>query len=87
VEAAGPDVCWDRLLFSAKESVFKAWFPLSGSWLGFRDATVTFAPEAGAFAVRLSVVGPEVAGRPLRSLEGRFAVGDGLALTAVVVPR
>ncbi len=25
-----PSVHWDRLLFSAKESVYKAWFPLTG---------------------------------------------------------
>ena len=31
-------VCWDRLLFSAKEAVYKAWFPLAGRWLGFEDA-------------------------------------------------
>jgi hypothetical protein len=24
---------WDRLLFSAKEAVYKAWFPLVGEWL------------------------------------------------------
>jgi 4'-phosphopantetheinyl transferase EntD len=33
-----PGVHWDRLLFSAKESVYKAWFPLAGRWLGFEDA-------------------------------------------------
>ena len=25
---------WDRLLFSAKEALYKAWFPLVGEWLG-----------------------------------------------------
>ena len=34
-------ICWDRLLFSAKESVFKAWFPLAQRWLGFEDARIT----------------------------------------------
>jgi len=29
-----PGPSWDRLLFSAKESVYKAWFPLTGRWLG-----------------------------------------------------
>ncbi len=36
--AARPEVSWDRLLFSAKESVYKTWFPLTGRWLGFEDA-------------------------------------------------
>src|SRR6202011_411228 len=47
--------CWDRLLFSAKESVFKAWFPLAGRWLGFGDAVITIDPEAGTFEAALLV--------------------------------
>ena len=30
-------IAGDRLLFSAKEAIFKAWFPLTGRWLGFDD--------------------------------------------------
>ncbi|ADP79999.1 4'-phosphopantetheinyl transferase [Pseudofrankia inefficax] len=41
VARAEPEVHWDRLLFCAKESVYKAWFPLAGSWLGFEDALIT----------------------------------------------
>jgi 4'-phosphopantetheinyl transferase EntD len=36
-----PEVHWDRMLFCAKESVYKAWFPLAGRWLGFEDALIT----------------------------------------------
>ncbi|MFF1508225.1 4'-phosphopantetheinyl transferase [Streptomyces sp. NPDC058326] len=43
-----PGVRWDRLLFSAKESVYKTWFPLMGSGLGFDDVEVTMEPpDAG----------------------------------------
>nr|AFB69911.1 phosphopantetheinyl transferase 1N [uncultured bacterium] len=35
-----PAVHWDRLLFSAKESVYKAWFPLTGKWLDFSEADI-----------------------------------------------
>ncbi len=28
--ATNPTISWDRLLFSAKESVYKAWYPLTG---------------------------------------------------------
>ena len=47
--AARPDVRWDRLLFSAKESVYKAWFPLTRRWLGFEaeGLNVTVDTEAG----------------------------------------
>jgi 4'-phosphopantetheinyl transferase EntD len=44
--AQQPEVCWDRLLFSAKESVYKAWYPLTGAWLDFEEASITFSPGA-----------------------------------------
>src|SRR6202034_758387 len=55
-----PAVCWDRLLFSAKEAVYKAWFPLAERWLGFEDATVSIDPAQGTFEARLLVSGPLV---------------------------
>ena len=30
-----PGTHWDRLLFSAKETVYKGWFPMTGERLGF----------------------------------------------------
>jgi 4'-phosphopantetheinyl transferase EntD len=78
-----PSVRWDRLLFSAKEAVYKAWFPLAGRWLGFEDATVSVDLARGAFEARLLVSGPLVGADRLRSLGGRFLVRDGLVLTAV----
>jgi 4'-phosphopantetheinyl transferase EntD len=50
--AAAPGICWDRLLFSAKESVYKAWFPLTRRWLGFEEAEVTIETD-GTFTARL----------------------------------
>ena len=81
---AAPGVSWDRLLFSAKESVYKAWFPLARRWLGFADADVTIDPADGTFEVRLLVPPPESAGLPAR-LHGRWIARDGLLLTAVTV--
>jgi 4'-phosphopantetheinyl transferase EntD len=74
-----PEVQWERLLFSAKESVYKVWSPLTGRWLGFEGAAVTFDPEADTFAVRLLVDGP------VDTLAGRFLVHDGIVLTAIVL--
>jgi 4'-phosphopantetheinyl transferase EntD len=80
-------VHWDRLLFSAKESVYKAWFPLTGRWLGFEDACLTFDPAAGAFRARILIDGARHDdGLPLTALTGRFIVGRGLVITAVTVP-
>jgi 4'-phosphopantetheinyl transferase EntD len=79
--------CWDRLLFSAKESVFKVWFPLTAHWLEFRDVLVTFRPDTNRFDARLLVAHPIVDGRRVSTLEGRFLLGGGLVLTAVVLER
>jgi 4'-phosphopantetheinyl transferase EntD len=80
-----PAVHWDRLLFSAKESVYKAWFPLAERWLGFEDATLTVDPEDQAFSARLLVPGPTVAGKRISGFFGRWLVHDGLVITAVTL--
>ena len=41
------------MLFSAKEAVFKALFPIEHIWLGFSDAELTWQPERCAFDARL----------------------------------
>lgn len=81
-----PDVHWDRLLFSAKESVFKTWYPLTGRALGFEEAELEFDLEAGTFSARLLVPGPEVAGRRHDTFSGNWTVGHGLVLTAIALP-
>lgn len=77
---------WDRILFSAKESLFKAWHPLTHRWLGFEDAVVTVRPEDRTFSVRVLVPPPRFAGRDPAAWCGRFLVRDGLVLTTVIVP-
>ncbi len=84
--AAVPGVCWDRMLFCAKESVYKAWFPLTGRWLGFEDACVDFSPAGQSFTARLLVPGPVVNGQVLTGFTGRWLVSAGLILTAIVIP-
>jgi len=83
-----PAMCWDRLLFSAKESVYKAWFPLTGRWLGFEDADVTISP-AGTFTARLrtGLTEPTEAQPPPASFAGCWLAAGGLMLTAITVPR
>lgn len=79
-----PEVHWDRLLFSAKESVYKAWFPLALDRLGFEDAVIRIDPR-GSFTATLRVPGPELAGRPLSGFSGRWLLAGGLVLTAIAV--
>ena len=80
---AMPDVAWDRLLFSAKESVYKAWAPLTGTFLDFDGANIAFDPAAGTFIARLRKPGASLAGAARGEFAGRFVVRDGLAVTAV----
>jgi 4'-phosphopantetheinyl transferase EntD len=82
-----PATHWDRLLFSAKESVYKAWFPLTRRWLGFEDASLTIDPGTRAFTARIHVPGTRRdGGRELTELHGRYLVTAGLVLTAVTIP-
>ncbi|MBZ6475557.1 4'-phosphopantetheinyl transferase family protein [Streptomyces griseocarneus] len=86
--ARQPGVCWDRLVFSAKESVYKAWFPLTGLWLDFEDAVVEVDPGAETFTARLLDPAPLLAatGNRLAGFSGRWRVRDGLIVTAIAVP-
>jgi 4'-phosphopantetheinyl transferase EntD len=82
MEARGEAVCWDRLLFCAKESTYKAWFPLTHDWLGFDEAAVTLAERT--FTVHILKQAPTTDGRPITELHGAWRVEDGLIATAIV---
>ncbi|MGW5053369.1 4'-phosphopantetheinyl transferase family protein [Actinokineospora sp. NPDC004072] len=82
--ALGSELHWDKLLFAAKESVYKAWFPLARKWLGFAEARIEFDP-AGTFRAELLVPGPVVDGAEITGFTGRWLVGGGLAVTAIAV--
>ncbi|GAB1640640.1 4'-phosphopantetheinyl transferase family protein [Krasilnikovia sp. MM14-A1259] len=76
--AARPDVPWDRLLFSAKESVYKAWFPVTGTFLQFHEARLHIDGRTGEFTAQLLVDGA------IDRFTGRWHCGGGLVLTAIV---
>jgi 4'-phosphopantetheinyl transferase EntD len=77
--SAPAHVHWDRVLFSAKESVFKAWFPLTGRFLGFEQALLHFEPLESSFHASIL--------HERREFSGRYLIANGLVLTAVVVPQ
>jgi 4'-phosphopantetheinyl transferase EntD len=74
-----------RLLFSAKEAIYKAWFPLTKRWLGFDDVELSVEPTSEEFHGRLLVPGPLVDGARLTEFAGRWAIAGGVICTAVVV--
>lgn len=82
--ARQPEVSWERLLFSAKESVYKAWFPLTRKWLDFEEAEIAFQADGG-FTARLLVEGPEVDGARLAGFTGRWVCESGILATAIAV--
>ncbi len=83
---AEPGVSWDRLLFSAKEAVYKTWFALTESWLGFDDAELAIDPRSRTFAAHLRVPAPWVGGARLDCFRGSWSAIGGLVLTAIAVP-
>ncbi len=75
---------WDRLLFSAKESVYKTWYPIARRWLGFEDVTVTFGSSDEFEAHFHSPADATALGTP--RLTGRWLAAGGLVVTAVCLP-
>ncbi|MER5738231.1 MULTISPECIES: 4'-phosphopantetheinyl transferase superfamily protein [unclassified Streptomyces] len=82
-----PEVAWDRLVFSVKESVYKAWFPLTGRPLDFDQAIVTVDPDHGTFHARLLVTAPEIGGSRISGFHGAWIVRHGILLTAIALTR
>lgn len=83
-----PGVSWPAVVFSAKETVYKVWHPIVGTWLDFHDAQVELDPGAGTFTARVAparVDAAPVADAP-RLVTGRFTVDAELVRTAAVLP-
>jgi 4'-phosphopantetheinyl transferase EntD len=81
------DLCWDRLLFSIKEAVYKVWYPVAKSWLGFEDACVTIDPDRGTFEVKLLRKHTGLNARVLSELSGHYIMEGKHILTAIVLRR
>jgi len=75
----------DRLLFSAKESTYKAWYPLSKKWLDFDEVRIDLIPEHDSF--ELEFLGSSRAEMQSLRFAGRYMIQNGLILTSVVAQR
>jgi 4'-phosphopantetheinyl transferase EntD len=49
-----PMIAWERLVFSAKESVYKTWSCLSDQWLDFKDCTIEINPATDTCTAEIS---------------------------------
>jgi 4'-phosphopantetheinyl transferase EntD len=79
------DPNWDRLLFSAKEAVYQAWYPVAGEWLDHQEAEILFHPQNRTFTAQLSRDGLIIHGRQIHRLHGHWIRQRGILATAVVV--
>ena len=74
---------WPKLIFSAKEAVYKCLFPLTGAFLEFHDVAVMPEPRSGRFTASLLTTIPSVL--RLDAVDGRFAWDDDVVMTGVTL--
>ncbi|MBO0683164.1 MAG: 4'-phosphopantetheinyl transferase superfamily protein [Candidatus Dormibacteraeota bacterium] len=74
---------WTVLFFSAKESLYKLWYPVMGSWLDHQDAELALDLRSGRFKAHIRR--PIDSSRFPSSLTGRFAIRDGRVHTAITL--
>jgi 4'-phosphopantetheinyl transferase EntD len=74
---------WAKLIFSAKESVYKCYYPLTGILLDFADVEITIHEASGEFAaeIRDNIADPS----ETRLLHGRYALNAHHIYTAIVL--
>jgi 4'-phosphopantetheinyl transferase EntD len=75
----------DKVLFCAKEAVFKAWFPLTETMLTFEDIDVSLDARERVFRAQLLVCGPRLNGTELTEVCGSWRVDAGIVITAAVL--
>jgi 4'-phosphopantetheinyl transferase EntD len=85
--ADAAETCWDRLLFSIKESVYKACYPLGLDVIGFEDVTIAVDRRQRIFSTRLLASPVNLDGFNRAALSGRWLIRDGLILTAIGLRR
>ena len=74
---------WSKLIFSAKESVYKCYYPLTGNKLWFQDVEITADPDRGTFVARLRPGAKHLRG--LETLRGRFSYDETHVYTGVTL--
>lgn len=80
-----PAADWAKIVFSAKESFYKAWFPLTRSPLDFTEVEVHLEPATSRFTVEVDARRASVAPWPATA-SGMFRVNGDFVATGVVVP-
>jgi len=83
-----PQGLWAMVVFCAKESTYKCFYPLARMFLDFHDLEIDLEPATGSFTARVLKArgaGGGAADPPVRALRGRFAWDDAHAFAGVTL--
>ena len=69
-----------KVLFSAKEATYKAWYPITQEWLGFKEVLINFHDQGNTFTVDIQKNGP------IREMHGKYTIRNDVIGTAIQVP-
>ena len=69
-----------KVLFSAKEATYKAWYPITQEWLGFKEVLINFHDQGNTFTVDIQKNGP------IREMHGKYTIRKDVIVTAIEVP-
>lgn len=87
LDRSNPSVPWERVLFSAKEAVFKAWFPLTSEWIDYRSCCLDIDPLSGSFVTTFDATSGRGNTLSAEDVLGRWRVYDGFVFTVAYVAR
>ena len=73
-----------RIIFSAKESIFKCFFPISQTYLSFQDAALIIDEKKFEFSFVLSKACSGITSAGFQH-SGRFSIKDDLLLTSIYI--
>ena len=73
-----------RIIFSAKESIFKCLFPISRTYLYFQDATVTIDEKNSGFSFILSKACAGITPEGFQH-SGKYSIEENLLLTSIYI--
>lgn len=80
-----PRICWDRLLFSLKESLYKACSALTARSMGFRDAVIAIDGQGLVDSIEIDF--SDVGLTSASELRGRWTCNGVILASSVVLAR
>ena len=79
------NVHWGKVIFSAKESFYKAYFQITEQYLDYLEAEFVLEPENRRLSCHLLIPSP-VSNLEGRTFQGKYQIADGYVFTAFAIP-